>query len=181
MKGASLLNTAVQKLPSSMKKLWSLFTFQNKSLIPKLLDFNECLKQKSRAHELIKQTLPKIWNEDITSSLEKKSCVKTIAANTQTKGTVKIELTLANCASSRCFFSKGNHSTRVFWYSLKTLPLSKAKMVAETKLSVSRLKDKLLFRQCLNPKNIGTMVATALKTQLFKKRKAFSTRTPNEY
>ena len=51
LKSASLLNTAVQKLPPNLKESWSLFTVKKHWVKPTLLDFNDWLKEKSEAHE----------------------------------------------------------------------------------------------------------------------------------
>ena len=57
LKSASLLNRAVQKLPPNMKESWSLFTVKEHSIKPTLLDFNDWLKEKAEAHDLMKQSV----------------------------------------------------------------------------------------------------------------------------
>ena len=75
LKSASLLNTAVQKLPPNMKESWSLYG-------PKALDtadtsrLNDCLKQKVEAHDLMKQTSIKARTEDNTNSVTKTKVTK---------------------------------------------------------------------------------------------------------
>ena len=53
LKSAALLNTAVQKLPPNMKESWSLFTVKKHWGKPTLLDFNDWLKEKAEAHDLL--------------------------------------------------------------------------------------------------------------------------------
>ena len=59
LKSAALLNTAVQKLPPNMKESWSLFTVKKHWVKPTLLDFNDWLKEKVEAHDLMKNTATK--------------------------------------------------------------------------------------------------------------------------
>ena len=97
LKSASLLNTAVQKLPPKCKRVlvtpcakesWSLFTVKKHWVKPTLLDFNDWLKEKAEAHDLIKQTSSNARTEDNTKSVVKtKVASRTFAANTQSKGT----------------------------------------------------------------------------------------------
>ena len=88
LKSASLLNTAVQKLPPNLKESWSLFTVKKHWVKPTLLDFNDWLKEKAEAHDLMKQISSKARTEDNTNSvLKTKVASRTFAANTQTKGT----------------------------------------------------------------------------------------------
>ena len=179
LKGASLLNTAVQKLPPSMKKCLSFFTVLNRSPMPKLLEFNEWLKQKSMAHDLMQRNIIKELSLGYHKLNRKNwSCLKTFAANAQTKGTIKLNQHWEIEYPHAAFCVRVIIAFVFFWYSKKTLPLSKPKMVARTKLSFSPIKDKFIFRQCFKSQNTGTMVATALKTHLYKERKAFSTQTP---
>ena len=59
LKSASLLNQAVQKLPPNLKESWSLFTVKKHWVKPTLLDFNDWLKEKAEAHDLMKQSATK--------------------------------------------------------------------------------------------------------------------------
>ena len=70
-KSASLLNTAVQKLRPNLKETWSLFTVKKHWVKPTLLDFNDWLKEKAEAHDLMKQTSSKARTEDNTNSVVK--------------------------------------------------------------------------------------------------------------
>ena len=63
LKSAALLNTAVQKLPPNMKESWSLFTVKKHWVKPTLLDFNDWLKKKAEAHDLMKNTATKARTE----------------------------------------------------------------------------------------------------------------------
>ena len=125
LKSASLLNTAVQKLPPNLKESWSLFTVKKHWVKPTLLDFNDWLKEKAEAHDLMKQTSSKARTEDNTNSVVKtKVASRTFAANTQTKGTQRPASTSATPATPRCIVCKGIHriwECRVF---KKSLPLS---------------------------------------------------------
>ena len=68
LKSAALLNTAVQKLPPNMKESWSLFTVKKHWVKPNLLDFNDWLKEKAEAHDLMKNTATKARTEDTNNS-----------------------------------------------------------------------------------------------------------------
>ena len=110
LKSASLLNTAVQKLPPNLKESWSLFTVKKHWVKPTLLDFNDWLKEKAEAHDLMKQTSSKARTVDNTNSVVKtKVASRTFAANTQTKGTQRPASTSATPATPRCIVCKGNH------------------------------------------------------------------------
>ena len=110
LKSASLLNTAVQKLPPNLKESWSLFTVKKHWIKPTLLDFNDWLKEKAEAHDLMKQTSSKAKTEDNTNSVVKtKVASRTFAANTQTKGTQRPASTSATPATPRCIVCKGIH------------------------------------------------------------------------
>ena len=71
LKSASLLNTAVQKLPPNLKESWSLFTVKKHWVKPTLLDFNDWLKEKAEKHDLMKQTSSIAKTEDNTNSVVK--------------------------------------------------------------------------------------------------------------
>ena len=151
LKSASLLNTAVQKLPPNLKEYWSLFTVNKHWVKPTLLEFNDWLKEKAEAHDLMKQTSSKARTEDITNSVVKtKVASRTFAANTQSKGTKIPASTSATHPTSRCIVHKGNHSIwecRVF---KEKSPIQRAKVAAETKLFFSCLREMHMFRQCPN-------------------------------
>ena len=153
LKSTSLLNTAVQKLPPNLKESWSLFTVKKHWVKPTLLDFNDCLKEKAEAPDLMKQTSSKAWTEDNTNSVVKtKVASRTFAANTQSKGTQRAASTSATPPNPRCIVCKGNHriwKCRVF---KEKSPTQRAKVVAELKLCFSCLREKHMFRQCSNPR-----------------------------
>ena len=71
LRSASLLNQAVQKLPPNMKESWSLFTVKKHWVKPTLLDFNDWLKEKAEAHNLMKQSATKARPEDNSTSVTK--------------------------------------------------------------------------------------------------------------
>ena len=137
LKSASLLNTAVQKLPPNLKESWSLFTVKKHWFKPTLLDFNDWLKEKAEAHEsnLMNQPTSKARTEDNNNSVRKtKVASKTFAANTQTKGTQRPASTSATPPTPHCIVCKGNHriwECRVF---KEKSPTQRAKVVAEAKL-----------------------------------------------
>ena len=120
-----------------MKKHW---------VKPTLLDFKDWLKEKAEAHDLMKQTSSKAGTEDnINSVVKTKAALRTFAANTQTKGSQKPASTSATPPSPHCTVSE----YRVF---KEKPPIQRAKVVAEAKLCFSCLRDKHMFRQCLNPR-----------------------------
>ena len=125
LKSASLLNTAVQKLPPNLKDSWSLIKVKKHWVKPTLLDFNDWLKEKAELHDLMKQTSSKARTEDNTNSVVKtKVASRTFAANTQTKDTQRPASTSTTPPTPRCIVCKGNHriwECRVF---KKSLPLS---------------------------------------------------------
>ena len=102
LKSTSLLNTAVQKLPSNLKESWSLFTVKKNWFKPTLRDFKDWLKEKAEAHDSMKQTSSKAKTEDNTNSVVKTKVASiNFAANMQTKGTQRPALTLATPPSPR--------------------------------------------------------------------------------
>ena len=153
LKSASLLNTAVQKLPPNLKESWSIFTVKKHWVKPTLLDSNDWLKEKVEAHDLMKQTSSKARTEDNTNSVVKtKVASRTFAANTQSKGTQRPASTSATPPIPRCIVCKGNHriwECRVF---KEKSPTQRAKVVVEAKLCFSCLREKHMFRQCPNPR-----------------------------
>ena len=153
LKCASLLNTAVQNLPPNLKESWSLFTVKKHWVKPTLLDFNDWMKEKAEASDLMKQTSSKARTEDNTYSVVKnKVASRTFAAKPQSKGTQRPASTSATPPTPRCIVCKGNHriwECRVF---KKKSPTRRAKVVAEAKLCFSCLREKHLFRQCPNPR-----------------------------
>ena len=142
LKRASLLNTAVQKLPPNLKESWSLFTVKKHWVKPTLLDFNDWLMEKGEAHDLMKQTSSKARAEDNSNSVVKnKVASRTSAANTQTKSTQRPASTSATPPNPRCIVCKSNHriwECRVF---KEKSPTQRTKVVAEAKLCFSRLRD----------------------------------------
>ena len=152
-KSAALLNTAVQKLPLIMKESWSLFTVKRHWVKPTLLDFNDWLKEKAEAHDLMKNTATKARTEDTIKSVARsKVASKTFAANTQHKSNLKPQERSPLASISSCIVCKGSHrlwECRVF---KEKTPTQRAKVVAEAKIFVSCLRDKHKFRQCPSPR-----------------------------
>ena len=86
LKSAGLLNTSVQKLPPKMKYSMSLFTVKKHWMKPTLLDFNDWLKDKDKAHNLRKNTAIKTKTEDTINLVTKSEvALKAFAAKTQQK------------------------------------------------------------------------------------------------
>ena len=153
LRSASLLNTAVQKLPPNLKESWSLFTVKKHWVKPTLLDFNNWLKEKAEAHDLMKHTSSKARTEDNTNSVVKtKVASRTFAANTQSKGTQKPASTSATPPTPRCIVCKGNHRICEWRVFKEMSPTQRAKVVVEAKLCFSCLREKHTFRQCPNPR-----------------------------
>ena len=101
----------------------------------------------------MKQTTSTARTEDNSNSVVKtKVDSRTFAANTQSKGTQRPTSTSATPPTPRCIVCKGNHNIwdcRVF---KEKSPTQRAKVVAEAKLCFSCLREKLMFRQCPNPR-----------------------------
>ena len=126
---------AVQKLPPNLKESWSLFTVNKHWVKPALLDFNDWLKEKAGAHELMKQTSSKARTEDNTNSVVKTKVVsRTFAANTQSKGTQRPVLTSATPPTPRCSVCNGKHRIRECRVFKEKPPTQRANVVAEAKL-----------------------------------------------
>ena len=70
-----------------MKESWSLFTVKKHWVKPTHLDFNDWLKEKAEAHDLMKQSATKAKpEENITSVTKIKTAAKVLASNSQQKG-----------------------------------------------------------------------------------------------
>ena len=153
LKSASLLNQAVQKLPPNMKEPWSLFTVKKHWVKPTLLDFNDWLKEKAEAHDLMKQSATKAKpEENITSVTKTKTASKVFASNSQQRETKKQMPSASTNTYFRCTACKGNHrlwECRVF---KEKTPTQRAKLVADNKLCFSCLREKHTFRQCPQPR-----------------------------
>ena len=153
LKSASLLNQAVQKLPPNMKGSWSLFTVKKHWVKPTLLDFNDWLKEKAEAHDLMEQSATKAKpEENITSVTKTKTASKVFASNLQQRETKKQMPSASTNTYFRCIVCKGNHrlwECRVF---KEKTPTQRAKLVADNKLCFSCLRDKHTFHQCPQPR-----------------------------
>ena len=130
-----------------MKESWSLFTVKKHWLKPILLDFNDWLKEKAEAHNLMKNTATKARTEDTNNSVTRsKVASKSFAANTQHKSNLKPQQSFPSTSISSCIVCKGSHrlwECRVF---KKKTPTQRAK------LCFSCLRDKHMFRQCPSPR-----------------------------
>ena len=94
LKSASLLNEAVQKLPPNMKESWSIFTVKKHWVKPTLLDFNDWLKEKAEAHDLMKQSAIKAKLEENITSVTKTKTASKCLHQTHNKGTQRSKLHL---------------------------------------------------------------------------------------
>ena len=110
LKSAPLLNTAVQKLPPNMKESWSVFTVKKYWLKPTHLDFNDWLKEKAEARNLMKITATKTRTEDTTNPvINLKVASKAFAANTQHKSNLRPQQGSASTSISSCIVIKVSH------------------------------------------------------------------------
>ena len=134
LKSAALLNTAVQKLPPNIKDSWSLFTVKKHWMKPTLLDFNDWLKDKDEANDLMKNKATQARTEDTNNSITRTKVLR------QHQSTVAL----------------GSHrlwECRVF--KEKTLT-QRSKVVTEAKFYFSCLRGKYMFRQCKSPRKCRT-------------------------
>ena len=142
LKSASLLNRAVQKLPQNMKESWSLFSVKKHWIKPTLLDFNDWLKEKAEAHDLMKQSATKARPEDNSTSVTMtKTASKVFASNSQQRESKKQMPSSSTNTYSRCIVCNGNHrlwECRVF---KKRTPTQRAKLVGDNKLCFSCLRE----------------------------------------
>ena len=153
LKSASLLNQAVQKLPPNMKESWSLFTVKEHWVKLTLLDFNDWLKEKAEAHDLMKQSATKARPEENSTSVTKtKTASKVFASNSQQRETKKQMPSSSTNTYSRCIVCKGNHRLWEFRVFEEKTPTQRAKLVTDNKLCFWCLRDKHTFRQCPQPR-----------------------------
>ena len=153
LKSAALLNTDVQKLPPNMKGSRSLSTVKKYWVKPTLLDFNNWLKEKAEAHDLMKNTATKARTEDTNNSVTRSKFVsKAFAANTQHKSNLNPQQRSPLKPISNCIVCKGSHRLWECRDSKEKNPTQRAKVVAEAKLCFSCLRDKHMFRQCPSPR-----------------------------
>ena len=84
LKCASLLNQAVEKLPTNVKESCSLFKVKKHWVKPTLLDFNDWLIEKSELHDLMKQSANKAGHENNSTLVTKTKTAATLfASNSQ--------------------------------------------------------------------------------------------------
>ena len=149
LKSTCLLKQAVQKLPPNMKESWSLFTVKELWVKTALLDFNDWLKEKAEAHDLMKQSATKAKPEENSTSVTKtKTASKVFASKSQQRETKKQMPFSSTNTYSQCIVCKGNHrlwECRVF---KEKTPTQRAKLVADNKLCFSCLRDKHTFSRC---------------------------------
>ena len=149
LKSAALLNTAVQNVPLNLKESWLLFRVKKPCVKPTLLDFNDWLKEKAEAHNLMKNTTTKAGTEVTNNSVARTIVAsKASAANTQHKSNLKPQQSSPSTSIPSCTVSKGSRrlwECRVF--DEKT-PTQRAKVVVEATLCFSCLRDEHIFRQC---------------------------------
>ena len=67
--GAALLGQVVQKLPPNLKEAWAMQIAKNKWSRITLLEFNDWLKEKAEAHEVMKVTSLKPKSNDHSTAI----------------------------------------------------------------------------------------------------------------
>ena len=123
LKSASLLNQAVRKLPPNMKESWSLFTVKKHWVKPTLLDFNDWLKEKAEAHDLMKQSATKARPEDNSTPVTKtKTASKVFASNSQQRETKKQMPSASTNTSFDALYAKATTGYGSVEFSRKRLP-----------------------------------------------------------
>ena len=136
-----------------MTESWSFFNVKKHWVKPTLLDFNDWLKEKAKAHDLVKNTAFKARTEDTNNSvIRSKVASKAFAANAQHNSNLKPQRSSPSTSISNCIVCKGSHrlwECRVFKEKTTT---QRGKVVAEAKLCFSCLRDKHMFRQCPSPR-----------------------------
>ena len=116
---------------------------------PILLDFNDWLKEKAEAHDLMKNTSTKARTDTNNSITRSKVASKAFPANTQYKSNLKPQQSSPSTSISSCIVCTGSHrlwECRVFKEKTPT------QAVAEAKLCFSCLRDKHILRQCKIPR-----------------------------
>ena len=171
LKSAALLNTAVQKLPPNMKECWSLFTVKKHWMKPTLLDFNDWLKEKAEAHNLMKNTRFKARTEDTNNSVTRsKVASKAFAANKQHRSNLKPQQSSPSTSISSCIVCKGSHrlwECRVF---KENTPTQRAKVwLKQSSVSLVCVINTYLGNAQV-PVSVRKMVATAPITPYFTER-----------
>ena len=153
LKSASLLKQVVHNLPPNMKESWLLFTVKKHWVKPTLLDFNDWLKEKAEAHNLMKQSKTKTRPEDNNTSVTKtKTASGKLASNSQQRETRKQMPSSSNNTYSCCIVCKSNHRLWECPVFKEKTSTQRAKLVADNKPCVSCLRDKYTFRQCPQPR-----------------------------
>ena len=110
LNSAALLNTAVQKLPPKWKAQWSLITLKKRWMKPISLGFNDWLKEKAEAHELMENFAIKTKTENTINPVTKtKVASNGFAANTQPKCLQKPQQSAPTTSIPICIVSKGAH------------------------------------------------------------------------
>ena len=180
LKTAALLNTAVQKLPPNMKESWSLFTVKKHWVKPTLLEFNDWLKEKAEAHDLMKNTATKAKTDDTNNSVTRsKVASKAFAANTQHKSNLNTQKRSPLTSISSCIVCKGSH--RLWAVSLRKRP---PRREPRSWLRQSSVFHVCVMNTCLGnaqfPENVGKMVATAPITPYFMELKRFFPLNPQQ-
>ena len=159
LKSTSLLNQTVQKLPPNMEESWSLFTVKKHWVKPTLPDYNNWLKEKAEAHNLLKQSLTMARPEDNSTSVTKTETASKIFVANLHQGQSKKQMPSSSINTySCCMVCKGNHrlsETRVFQ---EKTPTPRGLLVADNKLCFSCLRDKHTTRQCPQPRRCQTAV-----------------------
>ena len=105
-----------------MKKSWLLFTVKKHWVKPTLLDFNDWLKQKAEAQDLMKQSANKAKTKDNSTSVAKtETASKVFASVSQQKETNKQRPTSSTNTYFCSIACRGNHRLNL----LREYPVSR--------------------------------------------------------
>ena len=181
LKSAALLNTTVQKLQPNMKESWLLLTVKKHWVKPTLLDFNDWLKKKAEAHDLMKNTTFKARTEDTNNSVTRsKVASKAFAANTQHKSSVKPQQSCPSPPISSCIVCKGSHRLWEFRvFKEKTSRREPRLWLMQSSVSLV-CGINICSGSAKIPVNVEKMVATAPLTPYFTELKGFFQLNPQQ-
>ena len=152
LSSASLLGQAVQKLPPNMREAWLLHTVRRTLDKPRLIDFNDWLKDKAEAHERMKSRPNKAKPEESNNV----TITKTKTASKVFAATTSQQSAIAKANSDKppntCVACTEKHPLwRCPTFRAKT-PIERTKLVADNKLCFSCFNQNHTFRQCPQPR-----------------------------
>ena len=164
-----------------MKESGSLVTVKKHYVKPTLLDFNDWLKEKAEAHDLIKNTATKARTEDANNSVTRsKVASKAFAANTQHKCNLSRNRVLRQHQSLVEFYAKTATGCGNAVYLRQSTPRRDPRYW----LRQSSVSLVFVINICSGsakvPVNVENMVATAPITPYFTELKWFFQLNPQE-